>query len=198
VEVTGYWWPAAAANWQPPAELLDFLAAGPAPVFVGFGSMMATARRAEQMSDVIRQASKRAGIRVVVQTGWTSLDVADHDMLTIGDIPHDWLFPQVAAVAHHCGAGTTAAGLRAGVPTIALPALGDGPFWAERVHHLGVSAATIPQRKLSVDRLASAMRTAVTDGELRERARKLAACIAGEDGATQVLSVVESLLHQSA
>jgi sterol 3beta-glucosyltransferase len=178
--------------------LVDFQSAGPAPVFVGFGSMMATARRAEQMADIIRQASRRARVRVVVQTGWTSLDIADDDMLTIGDVPHDWLFPQVAAVAHHCGAGTTAAGLHAGVPTIALPAFGDGPFWAERVRHLGVSAATILQRRLSVDRLANAMGSAVTDRGLRERARELATRIAGEDGATQVLSVVESLLHQSA
>jgi UDP:flavonoid glycosyltransferase YjiC (YdhE family) len=198
LEITGYWWPAPAPNWEPPPLLTDFLAAGPPPVFVGFGSMMTTAQRTEQMSDIIAHAARQAGQRAVVQAGWTSLNVVDDDMLTIGEVPHDWLFPQVAAVAHHCGAGTTAAGLRAGVPTIALPAFGDGPFWAQRLAALGVSAATIPQRRLTADELADAMRTAVTDLQLRKTAQRLAGHIAAEDGAAGALAAVESLIHQSA
>ncbi len=121
--------------------------------------MMTTPARAEQLSDTIRRAAQQAGVRAIVQAGWTSLHVADDTMLTIGEAPHDWLFPQVAAVAHHCGAGTTAAGIRAGLPTIALPAYGDGPFWANRINQLGVSAATINQRNLTAERLAEAMRS---------------------------------------
>jgi sterol 3beta-glucosyltransferase len=198
LEVTGYWWPADRPEWTPPASLTDFLAAGPAPVFVGFGSMMTTAGRAEELSNVIQAAARQAGVRAVVQTGWAGLDAVDDDVLTIGDVPHTWLFPQVAAVAHHCGAGTTAAGLRAGVPTIALPAFGDGPFWARRLQDLGVSGATIPQRRLDVQRLAEAMRSAAFDPGLRARTQQLARRIDGEDGAAQALSVVEALLHQSA
>jgi sterol 3beta-glucosyltransferase len=198
LEVTGYWWPAPAADWIPPVELTDFLAAGPAPVFVGFGSMMTTPQRAEQMSNTIAQAARQAGVRAVVQAGWTSLDVVDESVLTIGEAPHEWLFPRVAAVAHHCGAGTTAAGIRAGVPTIALPAYGDGPFWAQRISELGVSAGTINQRTLSVDRLAEAMRTAVSDIRIRETAQLLAARVGREDGAAAVVTAVESLLHRSA
>jgi sterol 3beta-glucosyltransferase len=198
LQVTGYWWPAPAADWIPPAELTDFLVGGPAPVYVGFGSMMTTPQRAEQMSNTIARAARKAGVRAIVQAGWTSLDVVDENVLTIGEAPHEWLFPRVAAVAHHCGAGTTAAGIRAGVPTIALPAYGDGPFWARRIGELGVSATTINQRTLSVDRLAEAMRTSVGDSQLRETARLLAARIAREDGAAAVVTAVESLLHQSA
>ncbi|QLL06218.1 glycosyltransferase [Mycobacterium vicinigordonae] len=197
LEVTGYWWPARSGDWTPPAELIRFLSDGPAPVFVGFGSMMTTPARAKQLSDIIRHAADQAGVRVLVQAGWTSLDVADDAVMTIGDTPHDWLFPRVAAVAHHCGAGTTAAGLRAGVPTIALPAYGDGPFWAAQLTALGVAAATIDQRQLRVDRLAAAMRTAVDDPRLHDTVRRLSAAIAAEDGAAQVVSAVESLLHQS-
>ncbi|HJT96014.1 MAG TPA: glycosyltransferase [Mycobacterium sp.] len=198
LQVTGYWWPASPSGWEPSTALTDFLDAGPAPVFVGFGSMMTTAQRAEEMSEVIRKAARSAGVRVIVQAGWTGLDTADDDVLTVGEVPHDWLFPQVAAVAHHCGAGTVAAGLRAGVPTIALPAYGDGPFWARRLHELGASAATIPQRRLTVDRLAEAMRIAVTDPKPRQLTQRLASSIIAEDGAAQVVSTVESLLHQSA
>ena len=198
LEVTGYWWPASTDQWEPPVDLSEFLAAGPAPVFIGFGSMMITPTRAEQLSDTIRRAAQQAGVRAIVQSGWTSLHVDDDTMLTIGEAPHDWLFSRVAAVAHHCGAGTTAAGLRAGVPTIALPAYGDGPFWAKRITQLGVSAATINQRNLTQDRLAAAMRIAVSDPRLRANGRQLSRRIAAEDGAAPVVSLVNSLLHQSA
>ena len=198
LEVTGYWWPAPAADWLPPVELTDFLAAGPAPVFVGFGSMMTTPQRAEQTSSTIAHAARNAGVRAIVQAGWTGLEVVDENVLTIGEAPHEWLFPRVAAVAHHCGAGATAAGIRAGVPTVALPAYGDGPFWARRITELGVCAATINQRSLNVDRLAEAMRTAVSDTQLRETSQLLGARIAREDGAATVVQAVESLLHLSA
>jgi len=197
LEVTGYWWPASMGVWQPPRELSDFLAAGAPPVFVGFGSMMTTPARAEQISDIVGGAARLAGVRVIVQAGWANLRVADEHMLTIGDTPHDWLFPQVAAVAHHCGAGTLAAGIRAGVPTIALPAYGDGPFWAHRATALGICAATINQSALSPEHLAEAMRSAVSDQQLRDRARQLGARVDAEDGAAQAVSVVSDLIQHS-
>lgn len=195
LDVTGYWWSPKSGDWTPPADLTSFLSDGPAPVFVGLGSMMVTPARAEKLSDIIRQAARRAGVRVLVQAGWAGLNTVDDAVMTIGDTPHDWLFPRVSAVAHHCGAGTTAAGLRAGIPAIALPAYGDGPFWASRLTALGVAAATISQRRLDADRLASAMRTAVGDAQLRERARRLGAAITAEEGAAQVVAAVESLVH---
>lgn len=195
LEVTGYWWPADSRGWTPPAELVRFLSDGPAPVFVGFGSMMTKPARAEQLSELIGCAAAKAGVRVLVQAGWTSLHVDDDTVMTIGDTPHDWLFPRVAAVAHHCGAGTTAAGLRAGVPAIALPAYGDGPFWAARLTALGVAAATINQRRLTVDGLAAAIRTAVDDPQLRANARRVSADIAAEDGSARAARIVESHLQ---
>ncbi|MCT7361918.1 glycosyltransferase [Mycolicibacterium llatzerense] len=198
LDVTGYWWPTNTGAWEPPSDLQMFLDAGPAPVFVGFGSMMTTPARAERLSDTIRRAAQLAGVRVIVQAGWTNLHVVGDEMLTIGDTPHDWLFPRVAAVAHHCGAGTTAAGIRAGVPTIALPTYGDGPFWAHRLAALGVCAGSINQRKLSPERLSQAMHTAVSDAQLGDNARQLSRRICAEDGAGQVVSRVSSLIGQSA
>lgn len=198
LEVTGYWWPASTGVWEPPTDLADFLAAGPRPVFVGFGSMMTTPARAKQLSDTIGRAAHMADVRVITQAGWTSLHVTDDHMLTIADTPHDWLFPRVAAVAHHCGAGTTAAGIRAGVPAIALPAYGDGPFWARRITALGICASTINQHTLAPERLAEAMRLAITDPHLRDNARQLSARISAEDGAGHVVSSVSSLIQQSA
>ena len=193
LDVVGYWWPAQATSWQPPTALAEFLDAGPAPVFVGFGSLVNSKEQAAHMSDVVRRALCRAGVRGIIQAGWAGLDAAGPDLLTIGDVPYDWLFPRMAAVAHHCGAGTTAAGLRAGVPAIAVPGLGDQPFWARRLYELGVSAATIPQRKLAADRLAAAIHTATTDTSLGDNAQRLAERIAEEDGAGRVLATIETL-----
>lgn len=87
----------------------------------------------------------------------------------IDSIPHTWLFSRVAAVVHHGGASTTAAGLRVGVPSILIPFLGDQPYWGKRVHNLGVDAAPIPRSNLTVDRLAQAIQEAVTDTGIRQR-----------------------------
>jgi UDP:flavonoid glycosyltransferase YjiC (YdhE family) len=197
LDVVGYWWPAP-TDWQPPEALTDFLAAGAAPVFIGLGSTVVTERRAEHLADVIADALRQAGVRGVVQSGWAGLDVSGDDVLVIGEAPHDWLFPQMAAVAHHCGAGTTAAALRAGVPTIAMPGpAGDQPFWARRLHELGASTPPIAQRKLTTDRLAAAIRIAVTDHQIRDATSQLAGRIGSENGAARVVAAVENLLHQT-
>ena len=193
LEITGYWWPPTPADWAPSDELAAFLAAGPPPVFVGLGSVMTNAERTAELGDIFVRAAELAGTRMLVQSGWAGLDAAGDQVLTIGDVPHDWLFPQTAVVAHHCGAGTAAAGLRAGVPAIALPGYGDGPFWADRLRDLGACAATIPQRRLTAERLADAIRTAV-DPALKARAERIAAELNTEDGSGQAISTIEKSL----
>jgi UDP:flavonoid glycosyltransferase YjiC (YdhE family) len=177
--------------------LTDFLASGPPPVFVGFGSTVKSEEQAECLSGVVRDSVRRAGVRGIVQSGWAGLEVVGDDVLTVGDVPHHWLFPRTAAVAHHCGAGTAAAGLRAGVPTIAIPGLGDQPFWARRLLALGVSAATIPQRKLTSERLADAVRIAVCDRRLRDASRSIAAIVNAEDGEGRAVEAVQKVLAVS-
>lgn len=195
LEVCGYWWPHADPHWRPTTELVDFLAAGAPPVYVGFGSTMTSATQAAHISELARNALRRAGMRGIVQSGWAGINADGDDVLTVDEVPHSWLFPQLAAVVHHCGAGTTAAALRAGVPAIAAPGLGDQPFWARRLRDLGLSADTIPQRALTVEHLADAIRTAVTDPQLKDRTRRIADILTIEDGAAQVVSTVDQLLR---
>jgi len=107
VQVAGYWWPAVLPRWQPSDELVDFLAAGPAPVFVGFGSMTPGH---ERLHDVVAEAVARTGVRAVVQSGWAGLEAVGDNLLVVGDLPHEWLFPRMSTVVHHAGAGTTARG----------------------------------------------------------------------------------------
>ena len=189
-EVVGYWWPERPAGWTPPAEVERFLAAGPAPVFVGFGSM--AAGHGERLAAPVLAAVRAAGVRAVVQAGWSGLRVADGpDVLSVGSLPHDWLFPRMAAVVHHCGAGTTAAGLRAGVPAVGVPVLADQPFWARRLHALGVAPAPVPLPKLRPDRLAGALRSVTTDPRYAARAAAVAGRLATEDGSARILRWLE-------
>ncbi|MGC2998318.1 glycosyltransferase [Streptomyces sp. G35A] len=186
VEVAGYWWPARPDGWQPPAELSDFLRAGPPPVFISFGSM--APGQGERLSELVAGAVRRAGVRAVVQAGWAGLNGCGADVLAVGDLPHDWLFPRTAAVVHHAGAGTTAAALRAGVPAVPVPVMADQPFWASRLYELGVAPQPLPFQDLTAEALGDAITACLTEPAHRRRAAELARGIAAEDGAAAVLA----------
>ncbi|MFH8483935.1 glycosyltransferase [Streptomyces longisporoflavus] len=190
-EVCGYWWPQTPTGWQPDARLLDFLAAGPPPVFAGFGSCVtADARR---LSGLLADAMRRARVRGIIQAGWSGLHAESDDLITVQEVPHAWLFPRTAAVVHHAGAGTTAAGLRAGVPSVPVPVQLDQHFWAARLHALGVAPRPLRFQRLTAERLASALTEAVRSPALRARARDVSGVLAREDGMRNVLAVIERL-----
>jgi UDP:flavonoid glycosyltransferase YjiC (YdhE family) len=170
---------------------VEFLEAGAPPIFVGFGSMGGS--DGERLTEIVTAAVRRAGVRAVVQAGWAGLAPSDEQILRIGEAPHEWLFARTAAVVHHAGAGTTGAGLRAGVPAIAVPVLLDQPFWAERLHRLGVAPPPLPQQDLTADNLAAAIRSCLDRPEHRRRAEDLAARIRAEDGPAAVLRLLEEL-----
>jgi len=191
VHVTGYWFLEPPAGWEPPAELVAFLQAGPPPVYIGFGSMVN--RKAEETTHLILEALARTGQRGILSAGWGGLQQRDlpETVMMIGGVPFDWLFPQMAAVVHHGGAGTTSIGLRAGVPSIVIPFMGDQPFWGRRVYELGVGPHPIPHRHLTVDRLAEAIHYAVTDSAMRARAAHLGERIRAENGVAQAVALIE-------
>ncbi|MFC9241424.1 glycosyltransferase [Streptomyces decoyicus] len=199
LDVVGNWWPWHAPDAQLPDLVEDFLAAGPPPVFVGFGSM--AGGDGERLSTLAAAALRRAGVRGILQSGWAGLTTRhapEHaGLLTVGDVPHALLFPRMSAVVHHCGAGTTAAGLRAGVPTVPVPLTADQPFWAARLASLGVATAPVPFADLSADnavaRLADAVTQAVTSPARRDHATEAARRLAAEDGAGEVIKAVERL-----
>ncbi|GLW46719.1 glycosyl transferase [Streptomyces sp. NBRC 14336] len=194
-DVTGYWWPYD-RDERLPAGIEDFLDAGEPPVYVGLGS--ATVPDPEVLSAEIVRGLRRAGLRGVIQRGWGGLAADGDDMLTVGEVAHSALFPRMAAVVHHAGAGTTAAGLRAGVPAVPVPVQFDAGFWSRRLVALGVAPYAVPLRGLTADRLASALDRAVRDPGHRERARSLGARIRAEDGTAPVLAEVERLAEGGA
>ncbi|GAA1960146.1 glycosyltransferase [Kitasatospora viridis] len=184
----GYWWPHLCPDWRPPDELVDFLAAGPPPVLIGFGSMMPG--DPEQLGKLVVRALRAAGLRGIVQSGWAGLRASGDDILTIGAVPHSWLLPYTAAVVHHAGAGTSAATLRAGVPSVPVPVFTDQPWWAARLVQLGAAGGVLPIEALTADRLADALQQTVRDGSLTRNARALSAKLEHEDGAGAVARAV--------
>jgi hypothetical protein len=192
MDVVGYWWPERPRGWEPPSRLLDFLDSGPPPVFVGLGSM--APRGADRFADQCVTALKKVGARGVVQAGWADLSAHSDDVMTIGSIPHDWLFPRMAATVHHAGAGTTGASLRAGVPSVPVPVAIDQPFWAARLVAMGTAPESIPFSAVTTDHLARAVRTALDDPSYKRKALRVAAGIEVEDGAGRVAAMVDRLV----
>ncbi|MBO3742568.1 glycosyltransferase [Actinoplanes flavus] len=183
--VTGYWWPRGGRGLSP--ELRRFLDDGEPPVFVGFGSLAAP-----RLRDVVEQTVAGLGRRVIVQAGAAGLTAGHRDVLTIGDEPHHLLFPRTSVVVHHGGAGTTAAALRAGVPSVVVPFTADQPFWARRVAALGAGPTPIPLRRATPRRLRDAI--AVADSH-RTGAEAVSRQLATEDGiATAVAEIRRRVL----
>jgi UDP:flavonoid glycosyltransferase YjiC (YdhE family) len=183
MHVTGYWFLDQEPEWQPPADLLNFLQAGPAPVYIGFGSM--ASRDAEATLHLILKALELSDQRGVLLSGWAGIGkgrALPSHVFSAESLPHSWLFPRMAAVVHHGGAGTTAAGLRGGVPSILTPLIADQPSWARQVQALGAGPAPLPFQTLTAERLAAAIREAVTNPAMRQRAAELGRQIQAEDG----------------
>lgn len=191
IHVTGYWFLEPPTGWHPPADLVHFLQSGIPPLYIGFGSMSSS--NPEATADLVIQALVRTGQRGILYSGWGGLqkEQLPETMFMTDSIPHSWLFPRMAAVVHHGGVGTTAAALRAGVPSIVTPFFGDQPFWGRRVHTLGVGPRPILWRRLTVEGLAEAIHLAVTDTAIQKRAADLAKRIRAEDGITRAVALIE-------
>jgi UDP:flavonoid glycosyltransferase YjiC (YdhE family) len=197
LHVTGYWFLEHPQDWTPPQDLLAFLAAGSPPVYIGYGSM--TGREPERMTDMALAALAKTGQRGILLTGWGGICAADlpETVFKLESAPHDWLFPRMAAIVHHGGAGTSAAALRAGVPSVVVPFFGDQPFWAHRLLQLGVTPAPIPKSSLTVDRLAAAIAIAVSDETMHQRVRAIGNQIRADNGVQQAVAAFQHCLcHQ--
>ena len=186
----GYWFLNDATPLPP--DLDAFLAAGPPPVYVGFGSM--AGRDPAGMARTVTEALRASGARGVLATGWGGLAsgaAPGDDLFVIESASHEALFPRCSAVVHHGGAGTTAAGLRAGRPMVVCPFFGDQPYWGRRVHELGAGPAPVPKKALTSARLATAIREAVSDPAIRQRAEALGVALRAEDGVGAAVQGIE-------
>ncbi|KAJ5424549.1 UDP-glucuronosyl/UDP-glucosyltransferase [Penicillium cf. griseofulvum] len=171
------------SDYKPPKEIVDFLKAGPTPLYVGFGSIVV--ENQIELTEIVFEAIKNAGQRAIISKGWGNLGVDDVDVpdniLTVGSVPHDWLFQHVSCVIHHGGAGTTAAGLALGRPTIIVPFFGDQQFWGGIVAVAGAGPLPVPHKQLTVKKLTDAIETALKPST-KEKAQEIANKMQKESG----------------
>jgi sterol 3beta-glucosyltransferase len=182
-------------HWRPPTKLEDFIQAGEAPVYIGFGSMHDD--RPDETTRLILEALERTHQRAVLYKGWANLGQTNlpDSVYLLDYAPHSWLFPRMAAVVHHAGAGTSAAALRAGVPSVPIPHSGDQPFWARRLYKIGAGTKPLPRSRLNAVDLAERITSAVQDSQLRSRAAELGARVAREDSAGWTVSALNEVLQ---
>ncbi|KAL8951341.1 MAG: hypothetical protein Q9222_002678 [Ikaeria aurantiellina] len=183
IDISGFYFLSLASNFTPPPDLKAFLDIGPPPVYIGFGSIVVDDPNG--MTKMIFEAVKKTGQRALVSKGWGGLG-ADHleipeGVFMLGNVPHDWLFKHVSCVVHHGGAGTTAAGIALGKPTVVVPFFGDQPFWGAMIARAEAGPAPVPYKELTADKLAAGIMTCLESCTL-ERAKELGARISSEKG----------------
>jgi sterol 3beta-glucosyltransferase len=195
--VTGFWFLNQAEDWNPPRSLTDFLSKGEPPVYFGFGSIFG--RDPKRVTQIILEAVRRTGVRAILSRGWGGLEPGDpaqsESVMFIEAAPHSWLFPQVNAVVHHGGCGTTHAGLLAGKPSIICPFFGDQPFWGRQVERLGAGPSPIPQSKMTVDRLCRAIDMAMNDSTMRENTAALGSRLRKETGTSNAVTFITQWMN---
>ncbi len=192
-QMTGYWFADEPAGWQPADNLRSFLEVAEPTIAISLGAMSSDGADAREAAQIAVAAVRRAGVRAVVQ-GWDRAlaELAPPaTILPIGPVPHGWLLGRVAALVHHGGFGTTAAGLRAGIPALAIPHIIDQFIWGQRLYELGVGPRPIPRAKLSERALAESIAELVHNSTLRARARALGERIAAERGVASAVRLLE-------
>lgn len=151
----------------------------------------------EQTESIIKESITNTNQRAIVIGGWSpsSENVkCDENIFWIDSVPHDWLLPKVTAMVHHGGAGTTAAALRSGVPSVIVPFFSDQPFWADRLYRLGLSPRPIPIRSLTSGRLAHAIRLVTEDASIHYQTAEMGKRIRLEDGVSSAVKIIERRL----
>ncbi len=196
VQLTGFWY-GDPVEWEPDRRLTNFLAAGSRPVYIGFGSVgVGDEETSIQLAREALRLSGQRGIVGVHSSRLGSLEATD-DFLPVDDVPYDWLFPRMACVVHHGGAGTTAAAFRDGVPNVVFPHFSDQPFWGRRIAELGVGPMPIPSKELTASRLAAAITETLNNPAIRQNAARLGEKIRPEDGVRKAVDVITWYLGRS-
>lgn len=198
VITTGYWFLDNKEPWTPAEDLAAFLRAGPPPVYIGFGSM--TGHSPGDLATLVIRALDLAGARGILATGWGGLapGALPDTIIPIDQAPHDQLFPRMAAIVHHGGAGTTAAALRSGRPSVIVPFFGDQPFWGDCIRRLGAGPAPIPRKKLTAENLARTLGRALNSTTIKTAVKTIGQTLRSEDGISRAVRAIETIAEKGA
>lgn len=193
IHQNGYWFVEEPREYTPTEELQEFLNAGEKPVYIGFGSMTSL-EKDEELANIAAEAIVKSGKRGIICGMGKSSNITK-DIVAIDSIPHSWLFERVSAVCHHGGAGTTAAGFKAGVPSVIIPFSNDQFAWAHRVYDLGVGSRPIYKKNLSSDILSQRINDALSY-EIVKNAGILGKKISKENGAFESAQLILKCLKE--
>ncbi|HEY7977828.1 MAG TPA: nucleotide disphospho-sugar-binding domain-containing protein, partial [Rhizomicrobium sp.] len=195
VEVTGFWFQDTPPSWQPPEDLARFIKTGPPPVYAGFGSMVM--KDPQATVNAVLETVAKSNARAVIAAGWSGYKPGKlpDNVFAVDAVPHDWLLPQMAASIHHGGAGTTGASLRAGIPQIVVPFVGDQFFWGQQVEKRGVGPRRIPHSHLTAAKLGDAISIVLNDQAMRKNASDMGERVRAENGLARAADIIEERLR---
>lgn len=193
--VVGYWFANEPEGWEPPGELLAFLESGDPPILITLGSFSLGEGQTAETARLFLNAMRETGLRAIIQ-GWEEAlkqIPLPGNIFTSGALPHTWLMPRCAGVVHHGGYGTTAAGLRAGIPALVIPHVADQFYWGQRVHELGVGPQPIRRTKLETKGLVGALEELARDEKMQKTAARLGDQIRQEKGIEEAVRLIEEM-----
>ncbi len=185
-------WHLAQPDYTPPSQLTDFLADGPPPLVITFGSMGGS--DSQETTKILIDAVKMTNQRAVIQAGWGLLGTKgmEKDIYCTEYVPHRWLFPKASCVVHHGGAGTTASVCYAKVPSVVVPHITDQPYWGKRLFDLGVAPKSLHRRNLTAKHLAKRIEQVLRTPTMTERAKTIGTQMESEEGLTTAVDLIES------
>jgi len=192
-KLVGYWFTEIPMDWEPPTSLLAFLEQGDPPVVISLGAMSLGDGAAQEIVRLLVEAVQRAGARAIIQ-GWQAATAGMNlpgEIFSAGSIPHSWLLPRCSGIIHHGGFGTTAAGLRAGIPALVIPHVIDQFYWGQRIYELGVGPKPIRRTNLDAKILVEAVARLVQDTRLKITASQLGEQVRSEAGMENAVRLIE-------
>jgi UDP:flavonoid glycosyltransferase YjiC (YdhE family) len=194
VDVTGFWFQDTPKLWQPPEDLVRFIHSGSPPIYAGFGSMVM--KDPQATVNAVLEAVAKNNARAVIAAGWSGYkpEKLPGNVFAVDAVPHDWLLPKMATAIHHGGAGTTGASLRAGIPQIVVPFVGDQSFWGQQVEKRGVGPRRIAHKNLTASKLGDAIALALNDQAMCKRASDMGERVCAENGLARAAEIVERAL----
>lgn len=191
--ISGYWYSEYPLNYSPPEDVQEFIQNGPKPLFISFGSATWSEKDHSSLLKILFEAVQKAGTRaIILNTEKYSNKIPDH-IYMVGEIPYNWLLDHVWCVIHHCGLGTTAEVLKAGLPSIPVPYMVDQFDWAKRIHSLGVATHPIPRKNLTSEKLSKAITEIHDNSVIRKNAKNLGHKIRQENGLKCAVRAIESI-----
>jgi len=195
--ISGYWYLETASTYSPPKELQEFIKKGEKPIFISFGSAGWSEEDNISLLIILFEGVQQAGVRAIILNTEIHADEIPDNIYLIQEIPFDWLFDHVSCVVHHCGLGTTAEVLKAGLPSIPVPHMIDQFAWADRIHSLGVATDPIPRKELTVEKLSMVIAEALENPRMKENAKKLGQKIRNEKGLKNAVRSIESAINET-